>query len=128
VPTRWMPALVVAAVPVVAWILPQSKEAASKSAAAACDKEGLGDLAPQKLVGSYLATHVQWRIGYLTLRGDGKFFDEHNKARGTWVLIGAELTLNWDGYPPARLHPHHRGRIWCDAKDEFVMVRDLIGD
>jgi hypothetical protein len=120
--------LVVAAVPFLAWIAPQTKETSGKSAVVECDKEGLCDLTPQKLVGSYLATDVNWRIGYLTLRNDGQFFDEHNKLRGTWSLAGQELTLNWSGYEPAKLHPHHRGRIWCDAKDEFVMVRDLAGD
>src|SRR5882672_2269956 len=61
--------------------------------------DAVNPLSPQELVGTYLATHKDWRIGFLTLRADAEFLDERGSSRGTWALDDGTLVLKWTGYP-----------------------------
>jgi hypothetical protein len=81
-------------------------------------------LTSEGVTGTYLATHKDWRIGFLTLRTDGNVMDERASHRGTWVLDGNALVLKWDGYPETRLRGHEHGSIWCHSGQKFYMVKE----
>jgi hypothetical protein len=86
--------------------------------------EVVDNLSVDEVCGTYLATHKDWRIGFLTLRSGGEFMDERASRRGTWLVEGDTLVLKWDGYPESHLRGHEHGNVWCGVGEKFYMVKE----
>jgi hypothetical protein len=76
------------------------------------------------VLGTYLGTHKDWRLGFVTLRKDGTFIDERGNPRGKWEIQDHQLAMSWDGYPAERLFPHDGGKIWSSREKKFVLVKE----
>ena len=86
--------------------------------------EVVESLSANDVCGTYLATHKDWRIGFLTLHSGGEFMDERASHRGTWLVEGNTLVLKWDGYPESHLRGHEHGNVWCGVGEKFYMVKE----